>query len=71
MSNEDFFCRYLFTSLCVPCMHTKYCYMQSLFEQANQDVVCLAMKVMGAYVSWIDISLIASEKCMRYDNFVS
>lgn len=45
--------------------------MQSLFEQVNHGVVCLAMEVIGAYVSWIDISLIASDKCMRYDTFPS
>lgn len=42
---------------------------QSLFEQVNHGVVCLAMEVIGAYVSWIDISLIANDKCMRYDAF--
>ena len=42
---------------------------QSLFEQVNHGVVCLTMEVIGAYVSWIDISLIANDKCMRYDTF--
>ena len=42
-----------------------YVNLQSIFEQTDHSVVCLAMKVIGAYVSWIDISLIANEKCMR------
>ena len=40
--------------------------LQSVFEQADHSVVSLATAVIGAYVSWIDISLIASDKCMRY-----
>ena len=44
-----------------------WCCVQSLFEQVNHGVVCLAMEVIGAYVSWIDISLVANDKCMRYD----
>ncbi|XP_057296563.1 exportin-T-like [Hydractinia symbiolongicarpus] len=33
-----------------------------LYEQCNGAVVCLCLKVIGAYISWIDINLIANER---------
>ena len=31
----------------------------------------MAMEVIGAYISWIDISLIANDKCMRYGSVLA
>jgi len=41
------------------------CYVQILFEGSDHGIVCLAMDVVGAYVSWIDINLIANDRCIR------
>ena len=42
---------------------------QVTFEQYDHEVTCLVMKVVGAYVSWIDITYIANEKFSRSVNY--
>ena len=39
------------------------------FEQYDYEITCLVMKVVGAYISWIDITYIANEKFSRSVNF--
>ena len=36
--------------------------MQKNYESANPELACLCLEVVGVYVSWIDISLIANER---------
>lgn len=36
-----------------------------LYEQKQYDLICLCLKVIGAYVSWIDINLIANDKFIK------
>ena len=36
-----------------------------LYENKNTELVCLCLQVIGAYVSWIDIDLIANDKFVR------
>ena len=42
---------------------------QVTFEQYDHEVTCLVMRVVGAYVSWIDITYIANEKFSRLVNY--
>lgn len=37
-------------------------YLQTTYESVDHVVTCLTMEVVGAYVSWIDINLIANDK---------
>ena len=39
---------------------------QKLYDQSNGEITCLCLEVVGAYVSWIDIDLIANEKFVGY-----
>lgn len=36
--------------------------LQTTYEQSHPDMVCRTMEVIGAYISWIDIGLIANER---------
>lgn len=38
---------------------------QTVFEEKDHGVVCLALEVAGAYVSWVDVNLIANDRCIR------
>lgn len=38
---------------------------QSSHELIDHEVLCLVMSVIGSYVSWIDINLIANNKFVR------
>ena len=42
---------------------------QVTFDQYDHEITCLVMKVLGAYVSWIDITYIANEKFSRSVNY--
>ncbi|XP_065673145.1 exportin-T isoform X2 [Hydra vulgaris] len=37
-----------------------------LYEQADTNIVCLCLKVMGAFVSWININLIANDRFISH-----
>jgi len=39
--------------------------LQARFEGVDCPVVCAAMEVVGLYVSWIDISLVANQSFIR------
>ena len=36
--------------------------MQKNYESSNPELTCLCLEVVGLYVSWIDINLIANDK---------
>jgi len=38
---------------------------QVKFEQSSSALVCQAMEVVGAYISWIDITLVANDRFVR------
>ena len=39
------------------------CYvLQTTYETSNPEVVCLCLEVIGKFISWIDIDLIANDK---------
>ena len=50
-------------------VHQCYYVPQVTFEQYDHEITCLVMKVVGAYVSWIDITYIANEKFSRSVNY--
>ena len=35
---------------------------QSVYETSNADLVCETLEVVGAYIAWINISLIANQR---------
>ena len=37
-------------------------FFQNQYENSNAEIVCSALEVVGKYISWIDISLIANDK---------
>lgn len=42
---------------------TKFCLpVQTQFQSSNPEVTCMCLDVIGKYVSWIDINLIANDK---------
>ena len=41
---------------------------QVKFDQYNPEITCLVMKVLGAYISWIDITYIANDKFFKSVN---
>ncbi|XP_065889699.1 exportin-T-like isoform X2 [Dysidea avara] len=47
---------------CVSSLVESWYQIMVTFEQYNHEVTCLVMKVVGAYVSWIDINYIANER---------
>ena len=36
--------------------------MQTTYQASNSELTCQCLEVIGAYVSWIDINLIANDK---------
>ena len=36
-------------------------------EACEPPIKCLCLQVIGAYISWIDINLIANDQFIRYD----
>ena len=46
------------------CMH-KCIYLQNRYKETSPELANLAMEVVGAYISWIDISLIANDKFIQ------
>lgn len=47
---------------CVPDLVESFLQIMLKFHELNCPLVCLAMEVVGAYVSWIDIMLIANDR---------
>ncbi|ELU12326.1 hypothetical protein CAPTEDRAFT_150306 [Capitella teleta] len=47
---------------CVPAMVESWFHIVTTYEASNTELVSLCLQVIGAYVSWIDIGLIANEK---------
>ena len=43
--------------------------LQVTFDQYDHEVTCLVMKVVGAYISWIDITYVANEKFSTSVNY--
>ena len=40
-----------------------FCFIiQTQFQSSNPEVTCMCLDVIGKYVSWIDINLIANDK---------
>nr|XP_006817588.1 PREDICTED: exportin-T-like [Saccoglossus kowalevskii] len=47
---------------CIPEMVEMWYMILRTYENSSSEVTCLCLEVIGAYVSWIDISLIANER---------
>eukprot|EP00795_Rhopilema_esculentum_P002275 gene2275-17888_t len=47
---------------CVPELVDSWYNLLKLYEGSNAELTCLCLQVIGAYISWIDIDLIANEK---------
>ena len=43
---------------------------QKTYEATDSSLTCLCLEVIGCYVDWVDINLIANNKFVRYDKFV-
>ena len=42
-----------------------YVYLQNRYKETSPELANLAMEVVGAYISWIDINLIANDKFIQ------
>ena len=40
--------------------------LQTLFDSCDEEVTCLTLATIGAYVSWMDITLIVNDTYIRY-----
>lgn len=47
---------------CVPALVDSWYQILKTYESQNPELTCLCLEVIGAYVSWIDIGLIANER---------
>eukprot|EP00794_Sanderia_malayensis_P005894 gene5894-6579_t len=47
---------------CVPDLVNSWFNLLMLYDNVNAELTCLCLEVIGAYVSWIDINLIANER---------
>lgn len=41
-----------------------------MYNQLELDLICMVMQVVGAYVSWIDIGLIANDRFVRCEDML-
>ncbi|XP_064399906.1 exportin-T-like [Halichondria panicea] len=49
---------------CVLGLVESWLQIMTVFEEKDHGVVCLALEVAGAYVSWVDVNLIANDRCI-------
>lgn len=49
-----------------------FLFLQVTYESLNPDLVCLCLEVIGSYIAWIDIGLIANDRFVQvFINFLS
>lgn len=50
---------------CIPSLVESWYQILHSYQYTNSEVLCQCLEVVGAYVSWIDLSLIANDRYRR------
>lgn len=47
---------------CIPSLVESWFQIMTAYQRSHPELTCQCLEVVGAYVSWIDLSLIANER---------